>query len=156
MELTQEEQTFIQNETVTYFPEYLKAVWNVWPQLRYTQARRQASKLWKARKHWLKSLEPTQPVIGRVTHNCPSCVSSFHDIWSPVALDSNTTLTVTQWKDLMPNTCWGCREDQPNQLAHMEYGGCLYDQSLSMGLVDSYEYTPRILPPLPASPLSTD
>lgn len=22
--------------------------------------------------------------------------------------------------------CWGCREDQPNQLAHMDYGGCLY------------------------------
>ena len=24
------------------------------------------------------------------------------------------------------NTCWGCKYDQPNQLAHMEYGGCLY------------------------------
>ena len=23
-------------------------------------------------------------------------------------------------------TCWGCREDQPNQLAHIDYGGCLY------------------------------
>lgn len=23
-------------------------------------------------------------------------------------------------------SCWGCREDQPNQLAHMEPGGCLY------------------------------
>jgi hypothetical protein len=22
--------------------------------------------------------------------------------------------------------CLGCRYDQPNQLAHMEYGGCLY------------------------------
>ena len=22
--------------------------------------------------------------------------------------------------------CWGCRESQPNQLAHMDYGGCLY------------------------------
>jgi len=26
-------------------------------------------------------------------------------------------------------TCWGCREDQPNQLAHMDKGGCLYDPS---------------------------
>jgi len=26
-------------------------------------------------------------------------------------------------------TCWGCREDQPNQLAHVDYGGCLYDAS---------------------------
>lgn len=24
------------------------------------------------------------------------------------------------------SSCWGCREDQPNQLAHMEPGGCCY------------------------------
>lgn len=24
-------------------------------------------------------------------------------------------------------SCWGCREDQPNQLAHMDPGGCLYE-----------------------------
>ena len=24
-------------------------------------------------------------------------------------------------------TCVGCLENQPNQLAHMDYGGCLYD-----------------------------
>ena len=24
--------------------------------------------------------------------------------------------------------CWGCKEDQPNQLAHMDYGGCLYEE----------------------------
>lgn len=23
-------------------------------------------------------------------------------------------------------TCWGCLENQPNQMAHMDYGGCLY------------------------------
>jgi hypothetical protein len=23
-------------------------------------------------------------------------------------------------------TCLGCRENQPNQLAHVDYGGCLY------------------------------
>ena len=23
-------------------------------------------------------------------------------------------------------TCWGCQTGQPNQLAHMEVGGCLY------------------------------
>jgi hypothetical protein len=23
-------------------------------------------------------------------------------------------------------TCWGCRENQPNQLAHTDVGGCLY------------------------------
>ena len=26
-------------------------------------------------------------------------------------------------------TCIGCLEDQPNQLAHMGYGGCLNDES---------------------------
>ncbi|ARF09944.1 hypothetical protein Indivirus_6_10 [Indivirus ILV1] len=25
------------------------------------------------------------------------------------------------------SSCIGCREDQPNQLAHMEPGGCLYN-----------------------------
>lgn len=24
------------------------------------------------------------------------------------------------------STCWGCREGQPNQQAHMDIGGCLY------------------------------
>lgn len=26
----------------------------------------------------------------------------------------------------IPQPCWGCKEDQPNQLAHMDPGGCLY------------------------------
>ena len=26
----------------------------------------------------------------------------------------------------IPQTCWGCKEDQPNQLAHTDPGGCLY------------------------------
>ena len=25
-----------------------------------------------------------------------------------------------------PRTCWGCRENQPNQAAHIDFGGCLY------------------------------
>lgn len=25
------------------------------------------------------------------------------------------------------STCWGCRENQPNQLAHVDAGGCLYE-----------------------------
>ena len=28
--------------------------------------------------------------------------------------------------------CWGCKEDQPNQMAHMDLGGCLYDESLEV------------------------
>lgn len=30
-------------------------------------------------------------------------------------------------------TCLGCREKQPNQIAHMDYGGCLYTEN---GLYD--------------------
>lgn len=30
------------------------------------------------------------------------------------------------------HTCQGCEEDQPNQMAHMEPGGCLYDESLEV------------------------
>jgi hypothetical protein len=29
------------------------------------------------------------------------------------------------------NPCSGCREDQPNQMAHMSPGGCLYDPEIS-------------------------
>ena len=26
-------------------------------------------------------------------------------------------------------SCWGCETDEPNQLAHMDIGGCLYNDS---------------------------
>lgn len=29
-------------------------------------------------------------------------------------------------------TCWGCWEDQPNQLAHMDIGGCLWTDSMEL------------------------
>ena len=154
MSLTDDERTFVQNEEAYDFPQYLKTVWSKWPHLRYVQVRRQASKLWKARKEWLKSLEPTEPVLDRANSNCPTCVSSFHDIWSPVALELKTSLTVTQWKEMAPSSCWGCREDQPNQLAHMDYGGCLYSDPETESLTSPYEY--KVYPLLPVSPSSTD
>lgn len=33
-------------------------------------------------------------------------------------------------------TCWGCREDQPNQLAHMDVGGCLYTDPFGQEAID--------------------
>ena len=30
----------------------------------------------------------------------------------------------------LESSCWGCREGQPNQLAHMDPGGCLYQDEL--------------------------
>ena len=34
------------------------------------------------------------------------------------------------------DSCWGCREEQPNQLAHMDPGGCLYKDACDNGLVE--------------------
>jgi hypothetical protein len=31
--------------------------------------------------------------------------------------------------DLGVTVCRGCRENQPNQLAHTDYGGCLYTEN---------------------------
>ena len=42
--------------------------------------------------------------------------------------DRNSTIENNE--DKLKNktlTCWGCKEDQPNQLAHMDPGGCLND-----------------------------
>jgi len=86
MSREQEEQEFIQAYQADKFSEYLKEVWRTWPSLRYSQVRRKASRLWKARKEWVKNLEPR----------------------------------------LVTTTCIGCRDNELNQLGHMDRGGCLY------------------------------
>lgn len=169
MALTEHEQLFVQNQEAPDFATYLKSVWYVWPKLRYAQARRKASKLWKARKDWLKTLEPTP---DRLKKNCPTCHSSFHQIWAPLVPIveetpvGNSVLSLTEWEEMLQEppeiskndfTCWGCNENQPNQLAHMDNGGCLYYDACDMGLVDPFDATPlSCLPPLPPSPPSTD
>lgn len=30
--------------------------------------------------------------------------------------------------DTIKERCWGCISDEPNQLAHMDIGGCLYEE----------------------------
>ena len=35
-------------------------------------------------------------------------------------------LCLDSWYARHRPTCWGCIEDQPNQLAHMDPGGCLH------------------------------
>jgi hypothetical protein len=41
-----------------------------------------------------------------------------------------TTATANDYLEMygcqLPVLCWGCLGNQPNQLAHMEAGGCLY------------------------------
>jgi hypothetical protein len=171
MALTEHETIFIQNQDAPDFPTYLKSVWHVWPTLKYTQARRKASRLWKARKQWLNTLEPTP---ARLKKNCETCYSSFHQIWAPLVPITeespvgNSILTVTQWESMLDLEfhqpleqecrdilCWGCKDNQPNQLAHMDRGGCLYYNACDMGLADPFEAT-STLPPLPPSPPSTD
>ena len=171
MALTEHEKIFVQNQEAPDFPTYIKSVWHVWPTLKYYQARRKASKLWKARKEWLKTLEPTP---HRLKKNCATCHSSFHQIWAPLvpiteeAVLGNTVLTVTQWESMLETdfneppeqqkyevSCWGCKENQANQLGHMDYGGCLYYDACEMGLADPFEAI-SALPPLPVSPPSTD
>ena len=173
MELTEHELMFIQNQRATEFVVYLKSVWLTWPTLRYSQARRKASKLWKARTVWLETLEPTP---DRLKKKCETCHSSFHQIWAPLVPNTEETpvgnliLTVTQWEALIGDElndplegqkndliCSGCKEDQPNQLAHMDYGGCLYYDACEMGLADPFDLLPQLkFPPLPVSPKSTD
>ena len=144
MAFTEQEKDFIQKQDVLDFSSYLKSAWHTWPSLRYNQVRRKASKLWKARKHWLKTLEPTSAL--------KKCHCSLHQIWSPLVEGghfSKTVLTVTSWEPILDEpqiSCWGCKENQPNQLAHMDYGGCLVEPFEDMSA----------LPPLPASPPSTD
>jgi len=40
--------------------------------------------------------------------------------------ETNDTTAETTDNTVAEVTCWGCREDQPNQMAHMERGGCMY------------------------------
>jgi hypothetical protein len=152
MAFTEDEEHFVKSQNAPNFPTYLKSVWHVWSALKYAQARKKAAKLWKARKAWLSSLEPTSRL-----KNCDTCYSSLHQIWIP----TRTTLTVSQWDTLYVSgiqespdvktivSCWGCKEGHLNQLGHMSYGGCLYDSDTDFRA--SYE-----LITLPASPHSTD
>jgi hypothetical protein len=40
--------------------------------------------------------------------------------------DANVYLSVYRCR--LPETCWGCLENQPNQMAHIDPGGCLYEE----------------------------
>lgn len=172
MSFTEDEQLFIQKQDAPNFPSYLKSVWYFWPTLKYSQARRKASKLWKARKEWLNTLEPTP---ARLNKNSATSHSSFHQIcppFVPITEETpigNSILTVTHWEAMLEPElneplegqkndviCLGCKEGQLNQLGHMDYGGCLYYDSCEMDLADPIDMLQSKLPPLPASPRSTD
>lgn len=53
-------------------------------------------------------------VIEKYLRNCENSQSQIYTLVSIV---------------LMKTTCEGCRNNQPNQLAHMDVGGCMYDEN---------------------------
>jgi hypothetical protein len=56
--------------------------------------------------------------------HCPNCNNISYEPYDEY--DHCGSYCASKGKNI---TCWGCREDQPNQLAHMDKGGCLYDES---------------------------
>jgi hypothetical protein len=40
---------------------------------------------------------------------------------------NNKIIKFKNYENPFTTTCQGCIEEQPNQLAHMEFGGCLYN-----------------------------
>jgi len=60
-------------------------------------------------------------------YECPNCEETTYN---PYDEDNHCSAYCARGNP--PTTCWGCHQDQPNQLAHMDPGGCLYsieDQS---------------------------
>lgn len=47
-------------------------------------------------------------------------ICSAAEQWEKLAAEERAEL------EAPASTCWGCRENQPNQLAHTDPGGCLY------------------------------
>ena len=87
--------------------------------------------------------------LDPVTHMCPNCDewTEFQMASAPLPLsESSSPLSQTpsletsqsydnqeqclthSSSDMINKTCWGCLEDQLNQLAHMDIGGCLYSE----------------------------
>jgi hypothetical protein len=77
------------------------------PELKQKVAQKRASKLWV---HVKEKKEKDARQARRVARAVPADQPP-----SPSALPP-------------PPRCWGCAENQPNQLAHMEPGGCLYQE----------------------------
>jgi Ni,Fe-hydrogenase III component G len=76
--------------------------------------------------------------LAHITENYVSSdiKDSIIDEASRQALKAKSRITMKILEDVIkmlknaspsPITCIGCLENQPNQLAHMDYGGCLYD-----------------------------
>jgi len=64
---------------------------------------------------------------------CPACGNiSF----TPYDEDGHCDYYCHYLTIMKAGSCWGCREEQQNQLAHMDPGGCLYKDACDKGLVE--------------------
>lgn len=60
-------------------------------------------------------------------------INILHDVLSILTSSENIQNSVDDYgKDIMSEStiCTGCLENQANQQAHMDYGGCLYDENV--------------------------
>uniref|UniRef100_A0A6C0DTH6 Uncharacterized protein n=1 Tax=viral metagenome TaxID=1070528 RepID=A0A6C0DTH6_9ZZZZ len=51
----------------------------------------------------------------------------------------------TMTNEIIENPCWGCRTQQPNQLAHMSPGGCLYTEDDELVEVQEFQGVPAVI-----------
>ena len=53
------------------------------------------------------------------------CLKDLNNLPNQTNTDDKKSNQIKE-EEIYTCTCWGCLEDQPNQLAHMDPGGCLY------------------------------
>jgi len=77
----------------------------------------------ESEQHEQSDLDTTTPFEAMTCPNCKHTVYEAYDEY-----DHCGSYCAGKGANI---ECWGCRESQPNQLAHMDYGGCLYQGSES-------------------------
>jgi hypothetical protein len=65
--------------------------------------------------------QPEQPPPLEFLLSCPNCCEK-----TLYSYDDEGHCSAYCARKGPNTTCWGCRDDQPNQLAHVDFGGCLY------------------------------
>ena len=71
--------------------------------------------------------------VQQAPNKCPSCANITDTPCDKAGHCDEYCAYLTIKKT---QSCQGCVEDQPNQLAHMDPGGCLYSIACDMGLVE--------------------
>jgi hypothetical protein len=91
------------------------------PTMKYRTAQRLAARLWiEVKKRRAAPDQKPCPICGTL------CVAADDDGHCSYHCASGGGWRMPE----VPEGCWGCAESQPNQLAHMDPGGCLYQDPL--------------------------